>query len=46
MMSILIGMKLFMVSDRFNFTEYSIQELKDMIDDGYKEYQEVARMEK
>ena len=31
---------------RFNFTEYSIQELKDMIDDVYKEYQEVARMEK
>ena len=31
---------------RFDFTEYSIQELKDMIDDVYKEYQEVARMEK
>ena len=31
---------------RFDFTEYSIQELKDMIDDVYKQYQEVARMEK
>ena len=31
---------------RFDFTEYSIQELKDMIDDVYKEYQEVARIEK